>query len=180
MVLWHIVLIALAISIDAFSMSFAVGSRVLTRRAMVRLSFHFGLFQGLMPLVGWVLGTQLSAVIGTYDHWIAFGLLAAISAHMFIESFKPPHIRKDFDPSRGLALMGLSISVSIDALGVGLGMGIMNTTIVIPCLIYGLFTWGMSYLGIVLSRWLKHVIGQRIETIGAIVLFIVALHLLRI
>lgn len=177
---WQIILIAVAISIDAFSVAFAVGNRIKDARSTFRLSFHFGLFQALMPLLGWILGIKLSALIGEYDHWIAFGLLTIIAAHMLIESLKPVEKQKEINPSRGLTLVGLSISVSIDALGVGIGMGILDTRIIIPCIIYGIFTGLMTFIGIKLSRGLRSVVGRRVETVGALILFVVALNLLKI
>ena len=180
MAFWQIILIALAISIDAFSVAFAVGNRIYDARSVFRLSFHFGLFQALMPLLGWILGIKLSTIIGEYDHWIAFSLLTIIAVHMLIESLKPPEKQKMINPTRGITLVGLSISVSIDALGVGVGMGILDTRIVIPCIIYGIFTGIMSFIGIKLGRGLRSIIGRRVETAGALILFIVALHLLQI
>ncbi|MCX7766284.1 MAG: manganese efflux pump MntP family protein [Candidatus Sumerlaeia bacterium] len=180
MALWEIVFIALALSIDAFSVSFAFGHCLANLRSILRLAFHFGLFQGMMAMLGWLGGKNLVTIIGAYDHWVAFGLLTLIALRMLIESFRPPEVERKFDPSRGLSLIGLSISVSIDSLGVGVGLGVLKISILMPFILFSLLTLLMSVLGVYLGRVLGSIIGRRIETIGAIILFIIAIKLLEI
>lgn len=180
MTLWEIVLMALALSIDAFSVSFAFGHCLVNLRSILRLAFHFGLFQGLMAMLGWLGGKNLVTFIGAYDHWVAFGVLTIIALRMLIESFRPPEVERTYDPSRGLSLVGLSISVSIDSLGAGLGLGVLKIGILIPCLLFAVFSLLMSVLGVYLGRVLGSFIGRRIETFGAIILFIIAIKLLEI
>jgi hypothetical protein len=115
--------IAFGLAMDAFAVAIAVGSRHkhLQFRPVFRLSFHFGLFQFLMPIIGWLLGSQLEKYLKNYDHWIAFLLLAFVGGKMIKESFETSqHEQTRTDLTRKWSLMMLSVATSIDALAVGL------------------------------------------------------------
>lgn len=173
--------IAFALGCDAFSVGLALGTRSLTRRASFRLWFHFGLFQFLMPLIGWYIGSYYLQRVNAYDHWIAFGVLALIAIKMLYESLQPPEqdaLESAFDPTRGVSLITLSIATSIDALGVGLGMGITGSAVIAPAVIIGLVAGVMTYVGIRLGRQLSLRFGKRMESIGAVVLLVIAVRLL--
>ena len=85
---WEIVLLAFVLGIDAFSVALAVGTRGSTARQTFRLSFHFGLFQFMMPIIGWLLGKNVFSFVDRYDNWVAFGLLFIIGAKMLYEAFR--------------------------------------------------------------------------------------------
>src|SRR5512139_1713515 len=87
----EVLAIALALSLDAFAVSFAASAAGFTnnKRAVFRLSFHFGLFQFLMPIVGWALGVAIEPVIAAFDHWIAFFLLAIVGIRMIRSALYP-------------------------------------------------------------------------------------------
>jgi len=175
--------IAFALGCDAFSVGLALGTRILERRAAFRLWFHFGLFQFLMPLIGWYLGHRFLQSVKAYDHWIAFLLLAMIAAKMLYESLSPPEDGRaveSFDPTRGWSLVVLSVATSLDALGVGFGMGIASLAVLKPALLIGLIAGAMTYAGIRLGRRLSLRFGKRVETAGALVLFVIAFKLLAI
>ena len=125
----EVLAIALALSLDAFAVSFAASAAGFTknnRRAVFRLSFHFGLFQFLMPIVGWALGVAIEPVIAAFDHWIAFILLAIVGVRMIRAALHPDAETQQNDPSRGITLVMLAIATSIDALAVGLSMAMLN------------------------------------------------------
>src|SRR5512134_4038247 len=111
--------IALALAMDAFAVALATGMNLaaVTGRHLFRLGFHFGLFQALMPIIGWLAGQTVQQHIAAWDHWIAFGLLAFVGGHMLWEARSEEHEAKDpRDPTRGLSLVILSVATSIDAL----------------------------------------------------------------
>src|SRR5512139_3824978 len=87
--------IALALAMDAFAVALGTGMKlaVLTGRHLFRLGFHFGLFQALMPIAGWLAGQAVQERIAAWDHWIAFGLLAFVGGHMLKEAFAQPDDR---------------------------------------------------------------------------------------
>jgi putative Mn2+ efflux pump MntP len=174
--------VAFALGCDAFAVGMAVGTKDPCRRASFRLWFHFGLFQFLMPLIGWYLGSSVLGYIKEYDHWIAFGLMFVIASKMMIESFNTEEEEEEneSDPTRGFSLVGLSIATSMDALGVGFGMGIAKMTLFIPAVIIGITAGIMTYTGICLGKKLSAKFGKRVETFGAIILYIIAFKLLSI
>ncbi|NNL77613.1 MAG: manganese efflux pump, partial [Desulfobacterales bacterium] len=123
----EIVLIAVALGCDAFAVGLGVGCRFCGPRQIFRLSFHFGLFQFMMPLIGWLSGRHILTYAQTWGSWIAFGLLVFIGGRMVREGVMPPEEETECqDPTKGFSLVMLSVATSIDALGVGFSLGILN------------------------------------------------------
>lgn len=178
--------VAFALGCDAFAVGLAVGTKNPCRRASFRLWFHFGLFQFLMPIIGWNIGSSIVERIKDYDHWIAFALMFFIASKMLKESLENEEEAEEAegnsakDPTRGLSLVGLSVATSIDALGVGFGMGIARMTLLKPAIIIGVVAAVMTYTGICMGRSLSSRFGKRVETVGAIILYIIAFKLLAI
>ncbi|MCF7669767.1 MAG: manganese efflux pump MntP family protein [Verrucomicrobia bacterium] len=146
-----IFLVAVAVAMDAFAVSIAAGVslKTLNPGRRFRLSWHFGLFQALMPLIGWYLGSSVHSLIERFDHWIAFGLLALVGVHMirdFFSNSAPEEMTKD--PTRGLTLLFLSISTSIDALAVGISMSMVGITIFFPVVVIGLVAMFFTLIGL--------------------------------
>lgn len=177
-----IVGIAVALAMDAFAVSIAAGVflRSIGLRHYFRLAWHFGLFQALMPIVGWYAGLSVRGLIERYDHWIAFFLLAFVSFNMIRESFDAGENHTKADPTRGLRLVLLSIATSIDALAVGLSLSVLNVSVWMPAIVIGItaavFTVGGLMLG---SRagdisWLR----RYADRVGAGVLLFIGLRIL--
>jgi len=175
---WQIPVLAVCLGVDAFSVALSVGHTGVGPRSTFRLSFHFGLFQFLMPLLGWLVGSQLSRVVAELQHWVAFGILAAIGLHMLYGALFSDQQRDNRDHSRGWTLVGLSLAVSIDALGAGVSIGILRMPLFSTAVVIGLVTGLMTLVGISLSRRIANVVGRRIEAVGAVVLIALAFHML--
>ena len=113
-------------------------------RQTFRLAYHFGLFQALMPIIGWLAGRSVERWIGPIDHWIAFGLLTAIGGKMIYEALKgdDEDVEKK-DPTKGLSLVVLSVATSIDALAVGLSLALLGVKIWYPALVIGFVAFGV-------------------------------------
>lgn len=176
----QIVLIAISLAMDAFAVSIAAGSsgRLTSRRASIRLSFHFGLFQFLMPMLGWFLGIKIQPLIAVADHWVTFLLLLLVGLKMIRSGLeKNPKAVAD-DPSRGLTLLLLSLTTSIDALAIGLGLAMLGITIIYPCLVIGIITAGLSFLGIRMAKYLGVKFGKKMEVIGGIILIAIGSRIL--
>ena len=141
--------IAIGLAMDAFAVSIAVGARLdrLTFRPVFRLCFHFGLFQFLMPIVGWVLGLQVSHRIGHFGHWVAFVLLAGIGGKMIYESVRPPDDKLTSDPTRKWSLLMLSLATSMDALAVGFSIALLDVSIISACIVIGLVASALTLVG---------------------------------
>ncbi len=164
---------------DAFAVCLGVGAARQTEgpRATFRLSFHFGLFQFLLPLVGWFAGLTIVRSIEAYDHWVAFLLLALVGGRMIYASFNGKDGAEKNDPSRGWNMVLLSVAVSIDALAIGLSLAIMNLDIWYPAVVIGVVTGLMSLLGLRLGNRLGRVIGKKMEMIGGVVLILIGVRI---
>jgi putative Mn2+ efflux pump MntP len=173
---------AFALGCDAFAVGMAVGTRSPCSRACFRLWFHFGLFQFLMPIIGWYSGKTIIVYFADYDHWIAFGLVFVIASKMLFESLKKDEdaIETKADPTRGLSLVGLSLATSMDALGLGLGMGVTGMNLFFPAVIIGVVASIMTWTGLKLGKNLSARFGKKVETFGALILYLIAFKLLSI
>ena len=175
MTFWTTHLVAVGLGADAFSVALGVGFGGATLRQTFRLTFHFGLFQALMPAVGWLLGQHAVALVGKYDH--------CIGLKMLYEAFQVDDVsetKKRSDRTRGWSLVMLSVGTSIDALGVGLSMGISNSILLLPCLSIGLVASIMTFLGLRLGERLSQKFGQRLEVVGALILIGIGFKMLSI
>lgn len=165
--------IAVGLAMDAFAVAVATGVVLgdVSGRQTFRLSFHFGLFQFLMPLVGWQAGLSVVEYLGGFDHWLAFGLLAVIGGKMIFESFRGEEAeRPASDPTRGVSLVLLSVATSLDALAVGLSLGVLRTRIWVPAVVIGLVAGGLTAAGMHLGRPLGIRFGRKMEIAGGLVL----------
>ncbi len=174
--------IAVALAMDAFAVSTVVSVILgaVTRRQVFRIAFHFGLFQALMPVVGYAAGTSIRGYISAWDHWIAFGLLTAIGVKTVVGSVHQGEgeRRKPGDPTRGLRLIGLSTAVSVDALAVGLSFAAMGVDIVLPAVITGLVTACLSTIGMFIGSRVGLRFGRGMECLGGVVLIIIGVQIL--
>lgn len=185
--LTEILLLAVAMAMDAFTVCLAVASagRSSGPRPAFRLSFHFGLFQFIMPVLGWLAGAGLERVIQNYDHWIAFALLAFVGLRMIQSALRDGDQDEVGDPSRGWTLVLLSIAVSIDALAVGFTLGLLGISVWYPAILIGVVTGALSLLGLRLGQTLGSRLGKPFEILGGLLLIgigiqIVFDHLVRL
>jgi len=166
--------IAVALAMDAFAVAIVSGLTLnpLTGRHVFRLSFHFGLFQALMPVLGWAAGSAVHRYIASFDHWVAFGLLAFIGGKMLHEAFghEEGEERPRTDPTRGLRLVLLAVATSIDAFAVGLSLAILGSTIVVPAIVIGLVAAAFTAVGMLLGRRIGALWGKRVEIAGGFIL----------
>jgi len=173
--------VALALAMDAFAVAIVAGLTLspLTKRHVFRLSFHFGLFQALMPLIGWTAGTAVYRYIADVDHWVAFGLLSFVGGRMIFASFQSDEeARAGRDPTSGWDLVILSVATSIDALAVGLSLAMLGLRILIPALVIGIVAGVITVLGMVLGRKIGTLWGRRVEAAGGVVLIAIGVRIL--
>ena len=172
--------LSVGLAMDAFAVSIAAGLALesVTPRHVFRLAYHFGLFQFLMPIAGWLAGKEVAVWIGGYDHWAAFALLGYVGGKMLWEARheKPPGAIRD--PTRGLTLIILSVATSIDALAVGLSMAFVGVTVWIPSVVIGIVAAAMTAVGILLSNRIGSRGGRWAEVAGGLVLIFIGLRLL--
>lgn len=173
--------IAIALAMDAFSVSISAGMIIKTPnyRHYFRLAFHFGLFQFMMPIIGYFGGIYLEKYIKSYDHWVAFGLLSLLGLKMIKESLADEDETKEIkDPSRGFSLVILSIATSIDALAVGLSFGVLSQAILFPSVIIGFTCALFSIIGVTIGKKAAALVGKKAEAVGGIMLLIIGIKIL--
>ena len=176
----EIFLIALSMAMDAFAVCLGAGSQPQTSgpRSAFRLAFHFGLFQFIMPVLGWLAGTTIAHYISSFDHWIAFCLLAFVGGRMIWGGFHTEKEENKIDPSRGWTLLLLSIAVSIDALAVGLSLGLIGVSVWYPAFVIGVVTGLLSLVGLRIGNRLGEKFGKTMEIIGGLVLLGIGVRIL--
>lgn len=177
----ELITIAIALAMDAFAVSIATGVtlKTVSPRQTFRLAWHFGLFQALMPIIGWYLGGTVSSYIEAYDHWIAFGLLGYIGYKMIKEALEDEDEAKG-DPTKGMTMVVLSIATSIDALAVGLSLSMLGVSVWWPSLVIGivalLFTVAGLHFGKTAAK--AHQVGKYAELLGGTVLICIGIKIL--
>ena len=169
----EILILALALSADAFSVGAAVGLRHPGARQVFRLSFHFGLFQSLMSLAGALAGLLFVRYVESCDHWIVFALLTLIGLRMIYLSVKSePDRLADADLTRGWALIGLSLAVSIDALGAGVSLPAAGAHIPTAVIVIGVISALATLCAMRLADKVRAWLGRRCEVAAGIVLIL--------
>jgi putative Mn2+ efflux pump MntP len=166
-------ILGLAVGLAMDALAVAIGTGLVlgrpTRGQTLRLAFHFGLFQFLMPVVGWLAGRTVEVYIREVDHWVAFGLLAFVGGKMLWEARRSEAEVRPDDPTRGWMLSS-SRSPSIDALAVGLSLAFLQVSIWLPSLVIGLVAFAFTVVGILLGSQIGHTLGRWPEVVGGLVL----------
>jgi manganese efflux pump family protein len=175
-----IFLIAIGLSFDTFAVSITTGVVVnhIQFWKACRIAFTLAVFQGLMPVLGWIIGMQIESVMKDYDHWIAFGLLFIIGSRMIYESLKPEDERKEFNPFNLLFLLGIAISTSIDALVVGVTFAFIDINILLSIFIIGSVTFIVAMLGMLFGKKASRWFGKKMEIVGGVMLILIGLKIL--
>ncbi len=182
MLLVEILTIAVGLSMDALAVSVGVAAsdRRMAPRARFRLPFHFGLFQCLMPIAGWFLGKEMAAVVSSVAVWLAWLLLTVVGGHMVYAGITESEEAGGYrmDPSRGLALIVLSLATSLDALAVGFSLAMLGVSIWYPAVVIGFVTGTLSLLGLLMGRQLGKRMGKRMEIAGGLLLIAIGVRIL--
>lgn len=178
-----ILLISLALAVDAFAVALASGVKLkcVDRRQTFRLSFHFGLFQGMMTVIGWSAGFGFRRLIEQFDHWIAFTLLTLVALHMLMEAFEKKDKESQVcDPTRGRTMIMLSVATSIDALAVGLGLSMINISIWLPASVIALTALLLTAAGLHIGRVAGSTsrLGRGAEILGSLILLAIGIKIL--
>ncbi len=177
--------IAVALAMDAFAVAIATGVSLkqVSMRQTFRLSWHFGLFQALMPVIGYALGASIEQYVAAYAHWVAFTMLALVGGNMLKEAIliDEADTKPVKDATKGMTMVMLSVATSIDALAVGLSLSMVQVSIAWPAMIIGivagLFTIAGLHLGQRVARltWLS----TWATITGGLVLFAIGFNILR-
>lgn len=176
--LWELFLLAVGLSMDAFAVSVCKG---LSMKKMkwgnaFKAGFYFGIFQALMPLIGYFFGSRFQSFITNIDHWIAFLLLSVIGANMIRESFQKAEELDDSFSFRSMLI--LAVATSIDALAVGVTFAFLNTAIVPAVSFIGMVTFCFSFAGIKIGNVFGNRFKNKAEILGGIILIFIGIKIL--
>lgn len=171
--------LSFGLAFDAFAVSTVSGTRtdVDNPKARFRLSFHFGLFQLIMPIIGWFLGIQIALWFSSIDHWIAFGILIYIGYKMIIESKSEDGDNASNNPSKGKKLILLSIATSIDALAVGFSLAMLKVDVLFPALCIGIITGLLSLVGIYIGKYFGIKFSKYAKITGGLILILIGIKI---
>jgi len=175
-----IILVAIGLSVDGFSVAIGIGAANTKRSwaSVLRLAAAFGLFQFAMPIAGWLAGLTIANVIANYDHWIAFALLAYVGSKMIWEALKKEEEKETDDQTKGLPLLLLSIATSIDALAVGFSFSVLKEQILFPSVIIGIVCFLMTAVGVIFGKVLARIFGKKVSIFGGVVLIGIGIKIL--
>lgn len=178
----ELTLIAIGLSMDAFAVSICkgLGMTKLNYQNAAIIALFFGGFQALMPFIGWLLGSQFQTYISSFDHFIAFALLALIGGKMIAEALKKQESScENSDVLCLKELFILAVATSIDALAVGITLALVpGTNIWASVTLIGIITFLLSIVGVTVgfkfgSRW-----GKKAELLGGVVLVLIGAKIL--
>jgi manganese efflux pump family protein len=172
MELLAVITIAVGLAMDTFAVSIVTGAayKELHIRHTLRMAGFFGGFQAFMPVVGYLAGLTVRQYVSNYDHWIAFGILAAVGLKMIYESFKIKEEKNTPNPANLMVVLVLAVATSIDALAVGVTISLITNAIALAVIIIGAITFGMSFAGVYIGKKFGHFFEGGIEIIGGLVL----------
>lgn len=175
MSVFDILVIAISLSLDAVVV--AVGAGALNRMTLKRsliIASVFGVFQAIMPLGGWLIGYLVRGPLLTYGRWVGFALILLVGLKMLKESFSREDVEDEKDILHTRTLLVLAVATSIDAFAVGITFSFIPVSLFFATVVIGFITLVLSLLGIYIGMRGRHLIGTRIEIVGAVALILLA------
>ena len=177
-------LLGVGLSMDAFAVSVCkgLGMRKLDKKQALIIGLYFGGFQALMPLIGWLLGSQFQQYITSIDHWIAFILLGFIGGKMMVEAVREWNEEETVEvmdaPIDHKNMFVLAVATSIDALAVGITLAFLNPPIIEASTIIGITTMVLSIIGVIVGNFFGSRYKSKAEFIGGLILVLLGLKIL--
>ncbi len=169
----QVVFLAIALSMDAFAVSITQGIKLknnLFKKALF-IGFLFGLFQAIMPIIGFYIGEQFNSSIESISQYVVFFILLFIGVKMLVDVFS----NKETNTS---SIYILAIATSIDAFSVGISLSLLNYNIIYSSLTIGIITFLVCSIGVKIGSLFGNKFENKAEIIGAIILIILALKIL--
>ena len=174
-----ILLTGLALSMDAFTVSVSKGMTLknLTTSLGIKIALSFGIFQGIMPFLGWFLGVSFEKYIVAIDHWIALILLTYLGFNMIKGFFEKDEVEENKSYLTNKELFVLSIATSIDALAVGISFAFTDVNIYYICISITVITFIMCLIGVFLGKKIGNVLSSYAELLGGVILILIGLNI---
>lgn len=175
----EVLLLALALSMDAFAVSIGLGAKQTSehQRLAFKAGLFFGIFQALMPLIGYLGGHGVLSLIERYTHAIAFGLLLLIGIKMIYEGLHE-NVEEEIQAITNKIMLMLAIATSIDAMAAGFSLMVLEINPLLSCLIIGVVTFVMSAIGVFIGKWTGTWLENKAEIFGGVVLVAIGVRIL--
>ncbi|WP_232824823.1 manganese efflux pump MntP [Algibacillus agarilyticus] len=179
----EVIILAFALSMDAFAVSLSLGAKhkLSLKGLAIKAALYFGFFQGAMPLIGYLGGRELLGLVAGYSHFIAFALLIVIGGHMIYESLN--HDDEEQEETKALThfvMFTLAIATSIDAMAAGFTLNLIQLNAYLACIIIGVLTALMSFLGVYIGVKTGDKLKQKAELAGGVVLILIGIKMVLI
>lgn len=176
---FEIFFIGVGLAMDAFAVSICKGlsMKKFDIKKVLIIGMYFGLFQGLMPLIGYLLGSAFQDIITSIDHWIAFVLLGLIGFNMLREGLSK-ECELGNDKVNFKEMFPLALATSIDALAVGITFAFLKVNIIVSVLSIGLITFGMSFIGSKIGNKVGCKYQKKAQILGGVILIFIGLKIL--
>jgi putative Mn2+ efflux pump MntP len=174
----EIILIGIGLSMDCFAVAVSFGTnRLLYGHYIFRTALFFGLFQGLMPVAGWLIGDSMKDFISSVDHWIALVILGFIGIKMIVQSFADDSDQRGVDIRKTRVLVSLSVATSIDALITGISFGFIRVNILLAASLITGITFLNTILGALIGQKTSFLPARWAERIGGVVLILIGVRI---
>lgn len=175
----EILLISVGVAMDAFAVAICKGlaMKKINWRKVIIIGVYFGVFQALMPLLGYFLGTTFEQFITSIDHWIALVLLSSIGLNMIKESFDKESDKCNDDVDVKTMVI-LAIATSIDALAVGITFACLRINIILPIISIGVITFILSVIGVIIGNRFGDKYKSKAEFAGGLLLILLGIKIL--
>ncbi len=176
---FEIIIIGIGLAMDAFAVSVCKGLSMvkIKWKNTVIIALYFGIFQSLMPIIGYLLGSSFSDFVQNVDHWIAFILLGIIGGNM-IKNSTDDEIEKRNDKIDFKTMVVLAIATSIDALAIGVTFAFFEINLLLSVLIIGIITFTLSIIGVKVGNRFGDIFQNKAEFLGGVILILIGLKIL--
>ena len=175
----EIFLVGISLAMDAFAVAVCKGlslKKINIKNSLI-IGIYFGFFQGLMPIVGFILGISFQEIITQLDHWIVFVLLGVIGTNMIKDSFSKERETLN-DNINFKTMFPLALATSIDALAVGITFSFLKVNIIKASLIITTTTFLISIIGVIIGNKVGNKLEKKAEFFGGLVLLVIGLKIL--
>lgn len=175
----EILIIGISLAMDAFAVAICKGLsfKKISLNKCIKIGTYFGIFQGIMPLIGFVLGISFQEIITKIDHWVAFILLGVIGINMIKDSFSKETENLDQNISFK-AMFPLALATSIDALAVGITFAFLKVNIIVAVTIITITTFFISIIGVIIGNKVGNKFEKKAEMFGGSILVLMGLKIL--
>lgn len=175
-----IILIAIGLAMDAFAVSVCKGlsMKKISIKKLLIIALYFGIFQALMPVIGYFLGESFENLVTSIDHWIAFILLLFIGINMLKEAFGKSEDDNKNDDTGFKTMIILGLATSIDALAVGITFAFLEINIFVIATIIGVITFIISAIGVVIGNKFGDKYEKKAEILGGVILIVMGIKIL--